>query len=264
MSRRVSARTTAPSAPYARSSHMNQKRSWPGVPKRYRASRLAIVIRPKSIATVVVVLSPTPLRSSTPTLFWVSASSVRSGRISLIVLTSVVLPTPNPPATRILKGVNWLSSGGPSEGTEPIEYLLEQVGARLGAWSASGQHGDHLLLDQVGQQHPDDAEGQRHVGRHVGHGPRLLAQAQELAVLRAELGRLGARQRRAGRGDDRDHVEHRVADRVSPASGQRVRPDDRTGFPVKPPVVLGHGGLTRPAFDARPAWAGPRGAARPA
>src|SRR5260370_17202229 len=31
----------------------------------------------------------------------VSSSSVRSGRISLMALTKVVLPTPNPPATRI-------------------------------------------------------------------------------------------------------------------------------------------------------------------
>jgi hypothetical protein len=33
-SRRVSASTTAPIAPCESSSHMNQKRSWPGVPNR--------------------------------------------------------------------------------------------------------------------------------------------------------------------------------------------------------------------------------------
>jgi hypothetical protein len=38
---------------------MNQKRSWLGVPNRYRISDGLMVIRPKSSATVVVVL-PTP------------------------------------------------------------------------------------------------------------------------------------------------------------------------------------------------------------
>src|ERR1700728_2855386 len=167
MRRRVSARTTAPSAPYARSSHMNQKRSWPGVPKRYRASRLPIVIRPKSIATVVVVFSPTPLRSSTPTLTWVSVSSVRSGRISLIEPTSVVFPTPNPPAMRILKGVSELSPtvSRASEGAEPIEHLPEQIRACLRTHRLPRLHGDVLLLDQVGEQDPDHAQWQCHVHR---------------------------------------------------------------------------------------------------
>src|SRR5215831_11465818 len=139
---------------------MNQKRSWPGVPKRYRTSRAPIEIRPKSIATVVVVLPPTPVRSSTPTLTWVRDSSVRSGRISLIALTIVVLPTPNPPAMTILTGVNWLSSAAPSERAEPIEHLLEQVevGAGLRTRGSPRQHGDLVLLDQVGQQHADHAE----------------------------------------------------------------------------------------------------------
>jgi len=62
-----------------------------------------MVIRPKSIATVVVCLCSTPDRSSTPTLSSVRYSSVRSGRISLTEPTRVVLPTPKPPATRIFK-----------------------------------------------------------------------------------------------------------------------------------------------------------------
>ena len=81
---------------------MNQKRSWPGVPNRYRARSARKVIRPKSIATVVVVFRSTPLMSSMPTLRSLSGSSVRSGRISLMEPTSVVLPAPKPPAMRIL------------------------------------------------------------------------------------------------------------------------------------------------------------------
>src|SRR5271155_3789460 len=126
---------------------MNQKRSWPGVPKRYRTSRVPIEIRPKSIATVVVVLPATPVRSSTPTLTWVRDSSVRSGRISLIALTSVVLPTPNPPATTILKGVS-SPSAVPSEGAEPIEHLPEhiEVGAGPGACGRPPRQHDDLVL----------------------------------------------------------------------------------------------------------------------
>src|SRR5919206_276810 len=63
--RRRSTRTTAPTAPRASSSHMNQKRAWPGVPNRYRISCSSTVMRPKSMATVVVVLPGTAATSST-------------------------------------------------------------------------------------------------------------------------------------------------------------------------------------------------------
>ena len=59
------------------------------------------MIRPKSSATVVEDLRSTPVRSSTPAPIALSTSSVRSGVISLIVSTMVVLPTPKPPAMRI-------------------------------------------------------------------------------------------------------------------------------------------------------------------
>jgi hypothetical protein len=61
-----------------------------------------MVMRPKSIATVVVALASTPVVRSTSALGSLRISSVRSGRISLTEFTSVVLPAPNPPATRIL------------------------------------------------------------------------------------------------------------------------------------------------------------------
>jgi hypothetical protein len=73
-----------------------------------------MVIRPKSSATVVVVLPGTPRRSSWLALALESLSSVSSGRTSLIALTSVVFPAPNPPATRILCA----ASGGPSVPSE--------------------------------------------------------------------------------------------------------------------------------------------------
>ena len=67
-------------------------------------------MRPKSMATVVVFLPSTPLVSSTGRPASVSSSSVRSGLISLTAPTRVVLPTPKPPATRILSVTG--STGG--------------------------------------------------------------------------------------------------------------------------------------------------------
>src|SRR5215475_9515651 len=63
------------------------------------------VTRPKSMATVVVVLSGTCDRSSTPVLAAVMTASVVSGVISETDPTKVVLPTPKPPATTILTEV---------------------------------------------------------------------------------------------------------------------------------------------------------------
>ncbi len=81
---------------------MNRKRSWPGVPNRYSHRLPGSEMRPKSMATVVVVLrSVTPPASSTPTECSVIAASVDSGSMSEIDPMKVVLPTANPPATTI-------------------------------------------------------------------------------------------------------------------------------------------------------------------
>ncbi|GAA2103736.1 hypothetical protein GCM10009780_54670 [Actinomadura alba] len=61
--------------------------------------------RPKSIATVVVVLSGTAERSSIPALAAVMTASVVSGMISETDPTNVVLPTPKPPPTMIFTEV---------------------------------------------------------------------------------------------------------------------------------------------------------------
>ncbi len=95
---------------------MNQKRCWPGVPNKYRTSPASSVARPKSIATVVVVLSGTPDRSSTAPLAEVSAASVVSGVISETDPTKVVLPTPKPPAITIFTDVIAVVPGSPRRG----------------------------------------------------------------------------------------------------------------------------------------------------
>src|SRR3954471_19592626 len=123
--------TTAPLAPRTRSSHMNQNRSWPGVPNRYSTRSEPRLMRPKSMATVVVVLVATLLVSSTPSLTLVMAASVVSGSISLIEPTKVVLPTAKPPATTILTGSG--AAVGPyesaSEGLETIEHPFQETEA---------------------------------------------------------------------------------------------------------------------------------------
>ncbi len=83
---------------------MNQNRCWPGVPNRYSISSSSSVIRPKSIATVVVVLCGVADRSSTPTLAEVITASVRSGVISDTDPTKVVLPDAEPSRHHDLRG----------------------------------------------------------------------------------------------------------------------------------------------------------------
>src|SRR5215216_3734263 len=64
-----------------------------------------MVIRPKSMATVVVPLPGTLAGSSMPTPATVITASVVRGVISETAPTRVVLPTPNPPATTIFAEV---------------------------------------------------------------------------------------------------------------------------------------------------------------
>src|SRR5512139_2911060 len=116
-------------------------------------------MRPKSIATVVVVFCSIPAVSSMPTLFSVSISSVRSGRISLTEPTSVVLPTPKPPATRILTAsAGSCRSARGSERMESIDHILEyalvgELGHRRGP-----AYENQLVLEQVTEQYAYNAQ----------------------------------------------------------------------------------------------------------
>src|SRR4051812_29357622 len=125
----------------------------------------ASVIRPKSIATVVVVFRSTPVRSSTPTLSWVSSSSVRSGAISLTEATIVVLPAPKPPATSSFTAVTPTGAAArPAVVSEPantIEHRLKYLVVR----SPGRPEMDQLLLDQVTEQDLDHAERKLEIGR---------------------------------------------------------------------------------------------------
>src|SRR4051812_22915557 len=120
-------------------------------------------MRPKSMATVVVVLVETFDVSSMPSLTRVRAASVVSGSISEIEPTNVVLPTANPPATTIFTGigagpVDVSMSSTMSEGLEAIEdpFKESKVGTAVGR---PGVEGEVPLVDQVAEDDPGHAEG---------------------------------------------------------------------------------------------------------
>src|SRR5262245_7017973 len=138
-----------------------------------------MVMRPKSRATVVVVLRSTPVRSSTPSEASVISSSVRSGGISLTEPTMVVLPTPKPPAITILVAlVGW------SELAYAIENRLENM---LAWWLGRGCDGraehDQSLVDQVREQDLHHLQRQVDLGGHLDHRGRELAGGDNAFVL---------------------------------------------------------------------------------
>src|SRR5690606_31940590 len=126
----------------------------PGVPNRYRTKSSSREIRPKSIVTVVVDFPSTPATSSVMTLEEVSASSVCSGMISLTAPTSVVLPTPNPPATTIFTAV------GKLERAESIDNRLENCVVGMVGGGGRRVDGDPPGGEQITQEHPQDADGE--------------------------------------------------------------------------------------------------------
>src|SRR4051812_24813726 len=159
--------TIAPSVPSHRSSHMNAKRSCPGVPNKYITSDSSTVMRPKSIATVVVTLASTMEASSTPADFDVIAASVVSGGISDTADTNVVLPTPNPPATTSLTEVTRRRRGAetsecpytfdhPRKGRQ---FQFDRVAVR--GFQATG-------FDQVADEHDRDTKRHAQFGGDFG------------------------------------------------------------------------------------------------
>src|SRR5215218_4422967 len=121
------------------------------------------VMRPKSMATVVVVLSPVWVRSSMAAEADVMTASVRSGLISETAPTNVVLPTPKPPATTIFADV--VARAVPTlELAKSTEHPFEQCHIRgaaslVGAARLVDRH--HPGLRQVGDENPRDAQRDR-------------------------------------------------------------------------------------------------------
>src|SRR5436305_14036298 len=141
---------------------MNQNRCCPGVPNRYSTSPSSRVTRPKSMATVVVVLSGTWDRSSTPALASVITASVVSGTISETEPTKVVLPTPKPPATTILTDVIAPSPALSLRGLElakSTEHPFEQVEVGTALRVVELVHSDQPFHRHVGDEDSGNAQG---------------------------------------------------------------------------------------------------------
>src|SRR5215472_4178628 len=178
--------TTAPSAPSASSSHMNQNLCWPGVPNRYTTRSSRTVIRPKSMATVVVDFASTPSSASNWTLGSLRVSSVRSGLISLTELTRVVLPAPKPPAMRILIDTGLSVSTSRSEPAESISNILEQLG--VGDPSPRRlTNCDQSVLAHVRYEYSNDAEREVEVRGEVSNRLGPTAMPHHGLVLGLEL-----------------------------------------------------------------------------
>src|SRR5690606_5229773 len=172
-------------APRIRSSHMNQKRYWPGVPNKYSTRSSARLIRPKSIATVVVDFIGMPVRLSMPALALVTNASVRSGTISETAPTNVVLPTPKPPATTILAEVGLLvrvstcavESNTPESTENPFDQLATFIVAGILFQCRRNAHVPGF--DQVRYEYPRDSDRNPEPRRHFGDGRRFSAQLHD-------------------------------------------------------------------------------------
>src|SRR5919108_158767 len=150
----------------------------------------SMVRRPKSMATVVVVLPVTADRSSMPTDRSVMTASVVSGVISDTAPTNVVFPTPNPPATTILTGM-----GSPTSahlGLQAGQQALEDLGARAPGVGQRRQVDDEQPLGvQVGHEDPGDADRHAHLGGHLGDRDRAPAHGDDAGLLEAQAGQRG-------------------------------------------------------------------------
>src|ERR1700761_9807301 len=144
------------------------------------------------MATVVVVLFGVADRSSWPMLASVMTASVVSGTISDTEPTSVVFPTPKPPATTILAEVVAFrplggGCGTPPRGLEPpktTEHPFQEVHGRpITDDHPTGVDDDQPHAGHVTDQYPHHTEGQPEMGGHLSDRPRVHAQLADRAVL---------------------------------------------------------------------------------
>src|SRR5215212_7859277 len=142
-----------------------------------------MLIRPKSMATVVVVLCGVADRSSTPTLAWVMTASVRSGMISETAPTKVVLPAPNPPDTTIFVE----RVGRPSEPLKATEHPPQECGVTFVTCGRGGSHHlDESQLHHVSDDHAGDSQWSLQADGDLCDRHRALAELDDGGVLRRQ------------------------------------------------------------------------------
>src|SRR5690349_402315 len=121
-----------------------------------------------------------------PSPISLSISSVRSGGISLTEPTRVVLPTPNPPATRIFRAD--VPSGDRAAGSKPtdaIKYRLQSVD--VGGFRVQRSWGraevQVALLDEVSYEDLHHREREPQLGADLGERQWVVAEPQDVDVL---------------------------------------------------------------------------------
>src|SRR5690606_6008976 len=150
---------------------------------------------PKSIATVVEVLRSSFDRSSTPSEYDVIVASVVSGSISEMAPTSVVLPTPNPPAIRNFTGCGpppdpTKGSAAPSECSYCIDHPQQECRRRRRRRLVDS---DQPGVRQVPHEDLGDPQRDGDALRDPGDGAGSLAAVEVRRVLALQRsGRWGA------------------------------------------------------------------------
>src|ERR1700754_623747 len=129
-------------------------------------------MRPKSMATVVEIFVEGTGTSSMPTPAVVMSASVRTGGISGMAPTNVVLPTPKPPATTIFAAVIRSRAGLLS--TKSTEHPLDQLATFVDVGVVGQRRLDHheILAQQVRDEHSRHPERYRQVRRDLGDRAR--------------------------------------------------------------------------------------------
>src|SRR5660397_178731 len=222
---------------------MNRKRSCPGVQNKESHNEPGSAMRPKSMATVVVVLrSVTPPASSTPIDFSVIAASVLSGSMSEIEPMKVVLPTAKPPSITILTTVGAcaasLDATAALEGCDAIKDTLQKTQGQsaIGVVRCrifgcpSGVNSQVFFFSKIRDQHPDHTQRKSGMSRELSNGLVLArSELQDLLLFRGETPKILYV---GGRFNQRFHWQVRVGSTDAPP-GHGIRPD-RVGLVFRP------------------------------
>src|SRR4051812_16301434 len=196
-------------------------------------------MRPKSMATVVVVLPGTLRVSSTPTPADVMIASVVSGVISETEPTSVVLPTPNPPAMTIFADVTRPAGRVMSEPPKSTQHPFKQFCAHRVVFFQRGRliYRDQPIRRHVGDDDSCDSQRELHSRRDLGEGLQAsIAQVGDVLLLLPvgpTRSRIGCP---AAHGGLDQRLDRDVQLGPGATSGDGVGPDQRTSGLIS----LGH------------------------
>src|SRR4051812_41834641 len=194
-----------------------------------------MLIRPKSMATVVVILPGTCRLSSTPTPAEVMIASVVSGVISETEPTSVVLPTPKPPAMTIFAEVTRPAAGrcDMSEPAKSTQHPFQQFRAyRVGLVVQRGGlvHRNQAIRGHVGNDDSCHTERQLHACGNFCERlhTAAVAHCRDVLMLASTLP-AAVHSRSAAHGCLDQRFKRYLKLRPGPAAGYGIRPDQRAG-----------------------------------